>query len=280
MDVTAGIDLGERGASPGRRRRRWSRDRAAPDRTRRGGVERPLPAPRRGGCRPGRARATGRPRRRPAARRPGSRSCRSTPIRLAAARDRYRAAGGKSDGFDAYVLAELARTDMHRLRALEPDADETRALRALTRARDGPRRDSGSRSANQLRAQLEAFWPGAAGVFADVDSPIALAFLERYPAPPTPAASARSGSPPSSPATATPAGAVPAELHRAAALRRAGARGRARSRGPPCDRARPGRRAATARRADPGAYERDPRPARRAPRRSDLPSRSSAIPRP
>ena len=37
--------------------------------------------------------------------------------------------------------------------------------------------------ANQLRAVLEGFWPGAAQVFADIDSPIALAFLERYPTP-------------------------------------------------------------------------------------------------
>src|SRR5207249_5326222 len=58
------------------------------------------------------------------------------PNQLSAARDRYRAGGGKSDGFDAYVLAELARTDMHRLRLLEPDSDETKALRTLTRARE------------------------------------------------------------------------------------------------------------------------------------------------
>lgn len=104
------------------------------------------------------------------------------PNQLAAARDRYRSGGGKSDGFDAYVLAELARTDMHRLRVLEPDSDETRALRALTRARD----DLVSQRValgNQLRTQLEAFWPGAARIFADVDSPISLAFLERYPSP-------------------------------------------------------------------------------------------------
>jgi transposase len=47
------------------------------------------------------------------------------PNQLAAARNRYRSGGGKSDGFDAYVLAELARTDIHRLRLLEPDSDET-----------------------------------------------------------------------------------------------------------------------------------------------------------
>jgi transposase len=104
------------------------------------------------------------------------------PNQLAAARDRYRSGGGKSDGFDAYVLAELARTDMHRFRVLEPDGDETRALKALTRARDDL---VGQRVAlaNQLRAQLEASWPGAACLFADLDSPISLAFLERYPSP-------------------------------------------------------------------------------------------------
>jgi transposase len=104
------------------------------------------------------------------------------PNQLAAARDRYRAGGGKSDGFDAYVLAELARTDMHRLRLLEPDSDETRALRALTRAREDLVEQRVA-LANQLRAQLEAFWPGATRIFADVDTPISLAFLERYPSP-------------------------------------------------------------------------------------------------
>lgn len=104
------------------------------------------------------------------------------PNQLAAARDRYRAAGGKSDGFDAYVLAELARTDMHRLRLLEPDSDETKALRALTRAREDLVEQRVG-LANQLRAQLEAFWPGAARIFAELDSPIALSFIERYPSP-------------------------------------------------------------------------------------------------
>jgi transposase len=104
------------------------------------------------------------------------------PNQLAAARDRYRAGGGKSDGFDAYVLAELARTDMHRFRLLEPDSDETKALRALTRTREDLVEQKVA-LANQLRAQLEAFWPGAARIFGDVDSPIGLAFLERYPSP-------------------------------------------------------------------------------------------------
>jgi transposase len=103
------------------------------------------------------------------------------PNQVKAARARYAVAGGKSDRFDAYVLAELARTDAHRFRALVPDSDETKALKALTRAREdlvGVRVEL----ANQLRAQLEAFWPGAL-IFAEVDSPISLAFLARYPSP-------------------------------------------------------------------------------------------------
>ena len=36
---------------------------------------------------------------------------------------------------------------------------------------------------NQLRSELERFWPGPIGLFGDLDSPISLAFLESYPSP-------------------------------------------------------------------------------------------------
>ena len=104
------------------------------------------------------------------------------PNALKATRPRYEAAGGKSDGFDAFCLAELARTDSHRLRSLAPDSDETKALKALTRTREDLVK-ARVRLGNELRAQLQAFWPGAAEIFFDVDSSIALAFLERYPSP-------------------------------------------------------------------------------------------------
>ena len=103
------------------------------------------------------------------------------PNQAKAARPRFAVAHGKSDRFDAYVLAELARTDSHRFRALRPDTDETKALKALTRAREDLVA-ARVELANRLRAQLEAFWPGAL-LFSDVDSPISLAFLERYPSP-------------------------------------------------------------------------------------------------
>src|SRR3984893_12851609 len=104
------------------------------------------------------------------------------PNQVAAARARFRVSGGKSDRFDAFVLCELARTDSHRFRVLEPDSDETKALRALTRAREDLVH---ARVAfcNQLRAELERFWPGPIGLFTKLDSPISLAFLTRYPSP-------------------------------------------------------------------------------------------------
>lgn len=104
------------------------------------------------------------------------------PNQVAATRSRFTAAGGKSDSFDAFVLAELARTDSHRFRVLIPDSDATKALRALTRAREDLV-EARVALANELRAQLECFWPGAVVIFAEIDSPIALAFLKRYPAP-------------------------------------------------------------------------------------------------
>ncbi len=50
-------------------------------------------------------------------------------------RSRYGSAGNKDDRLDAYVLADTLRTDGHRWRALREDSDDTRALRALCRAR-------------------------------------------------------------------------------------------------------------------------------------------------
>jgi transposase len=111
------------------------------------------------------------------------------PNQLKACRPRYRAAGGKSDPGDAYILADVLRTDGHRFATLRPLSDQVRALRALVRSRDDLVAERVA-LANQLRALLESFWPGAATLFADIDSPIALAFLESYP---TPASARRLG---------------------------------------------------------------------------------------
>jgi transposase len=111
------------------------------------------------------------------------------PNAVKACRPRYRAAGGKSDPGDAFMLADILRTDGHRFRPLTPCSNEIKALRALVRGRDDLVAERVC-LANRLRGLLESFWAGAAVIFADVDSQIALAFVQRYP---TPESAARLG---------------------------------------------------------------------------------------
>ena len=106
------------------------------------------------------------------------------PNKVAAARDRFRVSGGKSDRFDAFVLCELARTDHHRFRILEPDSDQTKAIRALTRAREDLVQTRTAVMNTPLRSELERFWPGPLRLFSHLDAEIFLAFLEQYPSPP------------------------------------------------------------------------------------------------
>jgi transposase len=94
-------------------------------------------------------------------------------------RGRYGSAGNKDDRFDACVLADTLRTDRARLRPLIPDSAATTALRRACRAR----KDLVSHRVavtSQLRAHLRNVFPGAAGLFADLDSPVSLAFLARF----------------------------------------------------------------------------------------------------
>jgi transposase len=104
------------------------------------------------------------------------------PNALKATRPRYSAAQGKSDPGDAFILADVLRTDGHRFRSLRVPSDQTRALRAAVRTRDDLVATR-VQLANQLRSLLESFWPGAVAIFADIDSPIALAFLDDFPSP-------------------------------------------------------------------------------------------------
>ena len=94
-------------------------------------------------------------------------------------RSRYGSAGNKDDRFDSYVLADVVRTDVRRLRPMVYDSDQTTALRGSVRAR----RDLITHrvgAANQLRAHLQIVFPAAATLFADIDSAITLSFLTRF----------------------------------------------------------------------------------------------------
>src|SRR5205085_6161717 len=69
--------------------------------------------------------------------------------------------------------------DRARLHSLIPDRPATVALRAACRAR----KDLVAHRvalANQLRAHLQRAFPGAVGLFAELDSPISLRFLARF----------------------------------------------------------------------------------------------------
>ncbi|HSK27036.1 MAG TPA: IS110 family transposase [Jiangellales bacterium] len=103
-----------------------------------------------------------------------------TPRQVKGLRSRYRGSGAKSDAGDAYLLADVLRTDGHRLTALAQDSDATRVLRSLSRTR---KQLVAARVGlvNQLRAELERCFPGAIGLFARLDSDITIAFLRRYP---------------------------------------------------------------------------------------------------
>lgn len=95
-------------------------------------------------------------------------------------RSRYGSAGNKDDRFDAYVLGDVVRTDARRLRPMVFDSEQTTALRAACRARKDLVTHRVA-AANQLRAHLQLVFPAAATLFADIDSPITLAFLDRFP---------------------------------------------------------------------------------------------------
>lgn len=101
------------------------------------------------------------------------------PNQLKNLRGRYGSAGNKDDRYDAYVLADVVRTDRRRLTPLTRSTPATIALRGSVRAR----RDLVEHrvaAANQLRAHLQIVLPGIVGLFADLDSQISLAFLDRF----------------------------------------------------------------------------------------------------
>lgn len=102
------------------------------------------------------------------------------PNQLKNLRSRYGSAGNKDDRYDAYVLADVVRTDRRRLTPLTRSTPATIALRSTVRAR----RDLVEHrvaAANQLRAHLQIVFPGVVGLFAAIDSQVSLAFLERFP---------------------------------------------------------------------------------------------------
>jgi transposase len=99
-------------------------------------------------------------------------------------RKRYRQSGARTDESDAFVIANLLRTDRTRFHAWCPDSALTCQLRAkvswitfLTHQQ--------VQVSNRLRAVLLRYYPAAAEVFGHLTSQIALEFICAFPTPQT-----------------------------------------------------------------------------------------------
>jgi transposase len=104
------------------------------------------------------------------------------PMSTSRYRERHSTSGAKSDPGDAFVLAELARTDAHNHRPVAGDSEAAEAVKVLARAHQSLIWTR-QRQVNQLRSTLREFYPGALTCFDDLASGDALAVLAIAPTP-------------------------------------------------------------------------------------------------
>jgi transposase len=113
------------------------------------------------------------------------------PMAVARYRDRHSVAGRKPDHGDAFVLANVLRTDLHMHRPLPAGSELAQAIAVLARAQQDA---VWARTAahNKLRSHLREYYPGFLAAFADARAgimrPEARVILA---AAPTPAAAAK-----------------------------------------------------------------------------------------
>ena len=104
------------------------------------------------------------------------------PMSTARYRERHSTSGAKSDQGDAFVLAELARTDRHNHRRIAGDSEIAEAVKVLARAHQSMIWTR-QRQVNQLRSTLREFYPAALVAFDDLASGDALAVMAVAPTP-------------------------------------------------------------------------------------------------
>ena len=109
------------------------------------------------------------------------------PKQLERFRERLSAAGAKDDRRDAYVAASALRTDRAVFHRVHRDDARLVAVRELSRVGEELRTEA-ARLSNQLRAQLERYFPQVLTLVAAADEPWLWALLDEAP---TPAAAAR-----------------------------------------------------------------------------------------
>jgi transposase len=96
-------------------------------------------------------------------------------------RSRYRQSGARTDRSDAFVLADLLRTDQGRLQPWHPDTLLTRQIRSKVSLIYFLTRDI-VRTSNRLRALLGRYYPAALEVFGLLTQ-IGTRFIQAYPTP-------------------------------------------------------------------------------------------------
>lgn len=104
------------------------------------------------------------------------------PKQLDRFRDRFTVAGAKDDRRDALVISSSLRTDPQAFRRLEPENPLILQLREFTRANRNLEREH-RRLCNQLRTQLNRFFPQILQLSKAADEPWVWSLLDRFPSP-------------------------------------------------------------------------------------------------
>jgi hypothetical protein len=104
------------------------------------------------------------------------------PLSVARYRERHSTSGAKSDAGDAWLLADLVRTDAARHRPVAGDSPAAEGIKVLARAHQ---RLIWERNRNmlRLRSTLREYFPAALAAFPDLAGPDTLELLARAPEP-------------------------------------------------------------------------------------------------
>src|SRR5215469_11854002 len=104
------------------------------------------------------------------------------PMSVARYRERHSTSGAKSDSRDAWLLADLVRTDASRHRPVAGDSPAAGGIKVLARSYQRLIWER-NRAVLRLRSLLRDYFPAALRVFPDLAAPDALELLARAPDP-------------------------------------------------------------------------------------------------
>ena len=104
------------------------------------------------------------------------------PLQVARYRESYSISGAKSDAADAHVLAEMVRTEGHRLRSVAGDSEQAAAIKIVARGHKSLIWER-TRYTQRLRVLLREFYPAALQAFDDLSAAEALELLAKAPDP-------------------------------------------------------------------------------------------------